>query len=745
MSMYKVGDKVVIDPDLSTRGHDWEVGINDSMYEYAGQTATITAVKSYECHNGDSVYEIDLDAGCWSWQDSMFAGNAATNGVELPPTLMDKSIEYAFTPEEVETKAKEIRDLIGKYGYTYTIDATKKIVEENFKVKGWMIELFKKHPNYKDGKIILQKKVRRPLNKNEVRKARVWFIYRLRDMFKEKEMKIGLFKISEYLEAAERTGSIAGNMYDGSVYNGLTKEEWKREHNRMIRKYREFDNEYDICSMSLEEGSIYLSRKDYNDCKAAGEIIDYLLDDGLDSTCPELLNEKQIKYVTQRIERGVMSFKTKPTTGQKICKYLGKMFKHYGINKIVDMQTETWTNQDGNRQQRQKDMGYNYWFALLGDSINPTETEREVVLSVDIMDFLTMSFGHKWASCMTIDKGNLRGIGSSHYSGCYSGGTLSYGLDPSTFVCYIRPTKKELEGVGEADLPMYEQGKLKRCLFMMGEDKLVQSRVYPDGRDGGEEGIATQMRNIVQKVIADLYETSNMWTLKRGTSSCGSVIDTVSLSPHYRDYEQYGDCNVSYLRRVDGLLNRNHITVGALPICPDCGKRHHEQETITCSNCYNNEDVRHCDRCDDPVDENDAIYIEDSVYCCARCAELDGWVRTHDGDWESIDNCRRDDYDGDYYYDSGDGVEIGVCWYVFEEHAVADGWVYATIDEDWAREESVLYDEYKNEYFIFDLHPDFIETEDGLFFVDAESAIRGGYHESADGAWVEVGEEEETA
>jgi hypothetical protein len=241
----------------------------------------------------------------------------------------------------------------------------------------------------------------------------------------------------------------------------------------------------------------------------------------------------------------------------------------------VDIRDVSFYDHNGVFHEKVKDMGWNNWIAVLGDAINPIELTKTAVISVNPTDFLTMSLGTNWASCMTIDKNNIRHL-ANNYHGMYFGGSESYMLDTSTIIFYY------LEDGCTGTHPEYEY-KLKRCLFYLGEDKLIQSRVYPDGRDGGEESLAGDIRKIMQKIIADLFDVPNYWSNKGGTSACAEV--TTSNGVHYKDYLCYDDCNVSYMKRIDGYKNMRMVPIGRNPICPECGEEHTYEENIFCHSC----------------------------------------------------------------------------------------------------------------------------------------------------------------
>ena len=278
---------------------------------------------------------------------------------------------------------------------------------------------------------------------------------------------------------------------------------------------------------------------------------------------------------------------------------------------------------------------YNREFAKYADALSPLVIKRHTVVSLNPLDYLTMSFGNSWASCHTIDKANKRGMPNS-YEGQYSSGTISYMLDPTSMVLYT--VSADYNGN-----EYYTQPKINRQMFHWGEDKLLQGRLYPQDNDGNGEAY-TPYRNIVQKVISECYDFPNLWSIKKGT-----VYDDIveSYGTHYRDYECYSNCTLS--RPKGKEKNTNPMEIGADPICIECGWTHSEEE---CINCCRNPSIYYCADCGDAInDEDDVIWINDRPYCrdCVEyCAECDEYHRNES-----------------YYIDSED---IYVCEYCYSEY-----------------------------------------------------------------------------
>ena len=218
-------------------------------------------------------------------------------------------------------------------------------------------------------------------------------------------------------------------------------------------------------------------------------------------------------------------------------------------------------------------------YALFCDAMTTKPLNHTVVISVNPYDFYTCSFGDRWSTCYTIDvhgiRKETRNLG---YIGCNCNGTQSHMLDAASIVVYTIDNKY-------AECPD-QAPKNRMCFFFIGEDKIIQSRVYPDARDfRGESEVAAQLRHIVQMAISEMFNLPNYWTVVRGSSVCTSSIERFGDDVEYADWKYFDDCNVSYLRLANGNKNKNKIIVGAKTICPECGEYHASHGTLFCEEC----------------------------------------------------------------------------------------------------------------------------------------------------------------
>ena len=207
---------------------------------------------------------------------------------------------------------------------------------------------------------------------------------------------------------------------------------------------------------------------------------------------------------------------------------------------------------------------YNKEFAQYSDMVSTSKRAVKFFISVNPLDYLTMSFGVNWASCHTIDRMNVRRMENS-YSGGYCGGTMSYMLDATSIITYVHNTMPE----------NYETGKVYRNMFHLGGDGvLLQSRVYPQGNDGCTD-LYKEFRSIMQKELASMLGLeANRWTKRNSVSNVNSV------GVHYRDYSYNRDCNISYPTERPQCQQQT-ISVGSERICPHCGRGAEELST-----CY---------------------------------------------------------------------------------------------------------------------------------------------------------------
>lgn len=335
--------------------------------------------------------------------------------------------------------------------------------------------------------------------------------------------------------------------------------------------------------------------------------------------------------------------------GEKTTRAVGKLCKLFGIDKIRIEETNPVTGRVMNR-------GYDFQFAKFADSLSPLQIVRHTVLSVNPLDYLTMSFGNSWASCHTIDKCNLRHVDGENYHGQYSSGTMSYMLDQSSMVLYTvsdRYTGNDF----------WDQDKITRQMFHWGEEKLIQGRLYPQSNDDCRDAYAP-FREIAQRLISEMYEFPNRWTVthnKNGERPASKYVE--DYGTHYRDYRHYDGPTLSRIRNSE---NENDVIIGHDPICVYCGTEHDVEERIDCCHEYA---AYTCHECGCVVDDDDVCWIDGEAYCrdcVTMCERCDEYIRNEDS-YEVHRRTRWGDETHyvcrgcyEYYYDTC--AECGEAW-----------------------------------------------------------------------------------
>lgn len=265
--------------------------------------------------------------------------------------------------------------------------------------------------------------------------------------------------------------------------------------------------------------------------------------------------------------------------GEKMTRVVNKIFEYLGYSKHPE---------------------YNKEFAKYSDAMTPKTIKRRIVLSLNPLDYFTMSFGNSWSSCHTIDKENMRDMPHG-YNGMYSSGTMSYMLDCASMVMYTVDQKY-------AGNEYWTQDKITRQMYHYDEDKLIQSRLYPQSNDNYSEVEYKEYAKVVKTILSFVFAINGNWNSARGV---GAIEDYVnSEGTHYRDYCNFNNCTLNYPGED---INTNIFTVGADPICIRCGERHNIKHTIDCCS------IPRCKCCGRRIEDEDDIYTIDGEIYCNHC------------------------------------------------------------------------------------------------------------------------------
>lgn len=285
--------------------------------------------------------------------------------------------------------------------------------------------------------------------------------------------------------------------------------------------------------------------------------------------------------------------------------------------------------------------------------IQENKISGTLCLSVHPLDYLSSSENtHNWRSCHSLD-------------GEYRAGNLSYMLDNSTIVCYLK--SKE-----HTKLPRFPEtvpwnNKKWRCLLFISQDKrmMFAGRPYPFAATGlldkirqivDEKGllikdkpfgwwadsqeISRWYNNYITTTLLDgmiesePIELSDKYMLGRHGQLRGlsEIVEDAPNSMHYNDLLQ-SSCYVPYYAWVGYNNYRHfvypefdsHFVIGAPTYCLHCGEQIvNEAESFLCYDCQGlayDEDFLRCDCCGETIYENEGIYINDDYIVCQNCLE----------------------------------------------------------------------------------------------------------------------------
>lgn len=402
------------------------------------------------------------------------------------------------------------------------------------------------------------------------------------------------------------------NYNDDSIYAIIDK--WAEQKSDLITAFKKhpkyLDGQFCIAFASDYERTV-----DYEDVESFTKWITKIAIHYKDELPQEILDKMPgWRYMPSFIETMLLFLRTE-WAGRTVCDAMATHVNNNmpNIHAHAGEKTSRLVNRICTYLNYSKHPDYNREFAKFADALSPITIKRHTVISLNPLDYLTMSFGNSWASCHTIDKQNKRNMPNS-YEGMYSSGTISYMLDQSSMVFYT------VDASYDGD-EYWTQPKITRQMYHYQHDKLIQGRLYPQSNDGHTDTYAPY-RAIVQEIISTVYDFPNLWTLKKGTNHISLV--TYSEGTHYRDYYNFSNCTLSIRKES---TNDNNVNIGAKPICIECGEEHMRENNISC--CAEDDNGYYCEHCGCYVDENDVIWVGDCPYCsdctfyCECCDEYD--------------------------------------------------------------------------------------------------------------------------
>lgn len=278
--------------------------------------------------------------------------------------------------------------------------------------------------------------------------------------------------------------------------------------------------------------------------------------------------------------------------------------------------------------------------------------------SVHPLDFLSLSENpYHWRSCHALD-------------GDYRLGNLSYMMDSSTVICYLRGANNTYLDRFPDDVPW--NGKKWRCLmfFSNGHSALFAGRQYPFFAPGALDIIQPALLNSLCKNIGgwtpwcnthldnivlqngEVMELNKTYIpIRNELKALQDIIIDAESSHHYNDL-LYSSCYEPYYCWDNWSYNEIKLLVGYNTPCVCCGEAEvNETDTMICEECFDQEDdpqfsVSECNCCGNFVPTEMCYWIEneEALVCptcfnenykqCEYCDEI---VRKEDIIWDKTD------------------------------------------------------------------------------------------------------------
>ena len=223
-------------------------------------------------------------------------------------------------------------------------------------------------------------------------------------------------------------------------------------------------------------------------------------------------------------------------SGTKMSRAFNKICTYYGVDKLHPETVDGKTIYP-----------YNKVFAEYADMVSNLKRKMQFIISLNPLDYLTMSNGVNWKSCHNI------------HDGCHKAGTVSYMLDTTSIITFV---------VKEINDDIHKIPKVYRQMYHYKDGLFVQSRLYPQGNDGATN-LYDQFRGYVIKEFSSLLGVKGEWTYERGCDKCSAHI--TSEGKHYRDYIYNNNAGIFYPTSKRTEVEGCKMTVGHESICVNCG------------------------------------------------------------------------------------------------------------------------------------------------------------------------------
>lgn len=242
--------------------------------------------------------------------------------------------------------------------------------------------------------------------------------------------------------------------------------------------------------------------------------------------------------------------------GMKTSRAFNQVCTHLGIDK-ANPKIET-TVHNGQRVTKTV-YPYDRLFAEYADLIAGGTRSLQFVISLNPLDYLTMSIGKSWTSCHSIISRDRSGYGGGACGGC-----VSYMLDNCSIITYV---------VDKVTDNLHREGKIYRQMYHYKDNILAQSRLYPQGNDGATD-LYAKFRIFMCEEFGELLNLNeNTWT----TTDHEKIKNhTNHIGYHWNDIGAHSSCAFFYPKEKVNSLSGFKMVIGSKSYCFYCGREQDE-------------------------------------------------------------------------------------------------------------------------------------------------------------------------
>lgn len=361
-------------------------------------------------------------------------------------------------------------------------------------------------------------------------------------------------------------------------------EEWERNKQYYIKAWGGLTKSLGHVKFSLDEN---------NKSRMIANFIDYCYENLGNTNLANFVEMNEDAFFDNKV---IWSDNQKVPVGMK----LSKAFKHYEKNPVRLDEAQS----------------------LFSRYLQENKVEGELIVSVHPLDFLSISENtYNWRSCHALD-------------GDYAAGNLSYMMDKSTIICYLKGDK-------EVKLPRFPEDvlwnnkKWRVLLFnSVGSEAVFAGRQYPFSSKEGINYILDNLNIILNNNIEyTAWFKTYSDEIDRKYASCNGYkiyldnwVGNKANSLNYNDLTDSTCYNPYYT--VDILLNFMKLPIfdiGHEVFCLECDEHliyNDESHGMICFDCYWDNHCITCDKCGTKIYSNDSRgYLSDGSIVCEYCYE----------------------------------------------------------------------------------------------------------------------------